>query len=530
LLAVSSAPHWLPLIILKREFRMVRQAFGVREGSSSGPVVLATSLLALSGLASVASAQCPSLLTELPRESIGLGAGRIELADMNQDGRLDLVTTWGVVGSPGRLQMRMQLPGGGFGPVTETTVPQKPADFAIGDFNSDSAPDVVVAGATGGLYVIIDGVVTTLFTAGNCYAVATGDVNGDGKLDLMCAVRNSGAPVVQLYYIRGDGMGGFSVYQGISLGISNPPLASWGFVLEDLNGDGYSDLIFTAPWGLLQIYAGSRTLLGVSPIYSADTAKSRVAVADLNGDGRKDLVFTGTNTVWTYVNASSPQGFSFTPRSFGLAGASGMPGVMDVDRDGLADVVAGGSASQVSVLLGNGDGSLAAQPPFFSSSTNPESFTVGDVDGDGAPELVAPTTGGGGGLDSASFFESIAPVWTNPITTHPVGGAIAAGANVTLSVAVNRGTGFQWRRGGMLLSDGPHIAGTGTPTLTITGFDLYQIGAYDCVVTGCAAAVTSNPAVLTLETEPPCSIDFNGDGFVDFFDYDDFVTAYEQGC
>ena len=36
--------------------------------------------------------------------------------------------------------------------------------------------------------------------------------------------------------------------------------------------------------------------------------------------------------------------------------------------------------------------------------------------------------------------------------------------------------------------------------------------------------------VVTLEQDGGCAADFNRDGFLDFFDYDDFVTAFEQGC
>jgi hypothetical protein len=116
---------------------------------------------------------------------------------------------------------------------------------------------------------------------------------------------------------------------------------------------------------------------------------------------------------------------------------------------------------------------------------------------------------------------------------------------------------YRWLRDGMPITDGPGPAGstllgTGTPTLTILNFGRADVGLYACSVQNiCGTTATANVTValcfvdfncdgfldffdydeyvIAFETGDPRA-DFNGDGFLDFFDYDDFVAAFEVGC
>jgi hypothetical protein len=97
-----------------------------------------------------------------------------------------------------------------------------------------------------------------------------------------------------------------------------------------------------------------------------------------------------------------------------------------------------------------------------------------------------------------------------------------------LSVAATgSGLAYRWSRDGADLSDDARITGTATPTLGINPVTIEDRGRYRVRVTGCGSSVTSNPALLRVV----CTADFNSDGFLDFFDFDDFVLCFgESNC
>lgn len=80
---------------------------------------------------------------------------------------------------------------------------------------------------------------------------------------------------------------------------------------------------------------------------------------------------------------------------------------------------------------------------------------------------------------------------------------------------------YQWLRDGVAIdvSQNPSAA---TADLVVTGGG--AAGEYRCVLTDDCGSVTSGPATVSV-----CFAEFNCDGFLDFFDYDDFVAAFESG-
>ncbi len=134
-------------------------------------------------------------------------------------------------------------------------------------------------------------------------------------------------------------------------------------------------------------------------------------------------------------------------------------------------------------------------------------------------------------------------------------------ATKSFSVTAQGATTYQWRRNAAVIANGPtgnggSFAGVTTATLTINNPSQFDAGAYDCVTTNVCGPRASEAAmliacavdfncdgfvdffdydsyVLCFETgtcAPAASADFNGDGFIDFFDYDSFVEAFEAGC
>jgi hypothetical protein len=113
--------------------------------------------------------------------------------------------------------------------------------------------------------------------------------------------------------------------------------------------------------------------------------------------------------------------------------------------------------------------------------------------------------------------------WGSPVVEP---GVMPLVANTQLEVRVPPSTGyaFRWRQNGQNLFNSPGLfSGVTTRVLTLLAADPSLAGQYDCVITNACGQTISAPVRVF------CPADFNGDGFLDFFDYDDFVLAFETG-
>ena len=173
--------------------------------------------------------------------------------------------------------------------------------------------------------------------------------------------------------------------------------------------------------------AAAQTVSFVTRVdYAVGANPSSVAVGDFNGDGRPDLAVAnyGSNTVSVLLGNSDG---TFQPAlTFATAGFNPeYVAVGDVNRDGRLDLAvahSGSTLGTVAVLLGNGDGTFQA-PRNFSTGQGSLSVAVGDVNGDGQPDLavanyysndVSVLLGNGDGtFQPAQSFTTAGP---NPVT------------------------------------------------------------------------------------------------------------------
>src|SRR5262249_8144147 len=186
-------------------------------------------------------------------------------------------------------------------------------------------------------------------------------------------------------------------------------------VTGDLDGDGKLDLaVANRSDNTVSVYLGKQDGTFASRVdYPTGPQPSSLAIGDFNGDGNLDLVVTNENC--TFVGHSLPLQCGSASVSILLGNGNGTfqpqeqfptplrplsVKVGDLNGDGKLDLVIAGNLGQgnspVSVLLGNGDGTFQDHVDYSSPATNSGAswVVVGDFNGDGKPDVVANTGSG----------------------------------------------------------------------------------------------------------------------------------------
>ncbi len=359
-------------------------------------------------------------------DSSGNGTFTASLNVPVANGRIVTATATDAIGNTSEFSRGVNL---------ETTLPPNPARFPIG-----------FGAGTGGVQAVVD-LTTNGTTVANPSPIpgftgevhrATGDFNRDGTADVVWAAGAGGGPRVRV--INGANGAVLADFFAFAPGFTGGVYVATG----DVNGDGTVDLIVSAGAGggpAVKVIDGTKLGMVQANGQISDSALlgsffafapgfgggSTVAAGDVNGDGKADVVIgagpgggprvivvDGTKvnqTQGTGEIASSALLASFFAYAPGFTGGV-FVAAGDVNADGKADVITGAGAgamgpvvrildgTKLTQLQANGEiadaSSLGDFYAYASSFTGGVRVDAVDVDGDGKADIVTGAGPGGG--------------------------------------------------------------------------------------------------------------------------------------
>jgi len=223
-------------------------------------------------------------------------------------------------------------------------------------------------------------------------SVAIGDLNGDGKLDVVSA-HGTDFPVdlrklraVSVLLNRGGGRLGPS--HTYPTGKAGDDQGAWSVAIGDLTGDGKADLATANPGGRsVSVLVNRGGGVFDAPVnYSIDREPWDVAIADFDGDGKPDIATANPTTVSVLLNRGD--GTFGDKVDYPTGGSTWAFVVGDLNADGKPDLAtANYTASTVSVHINRGDGTFKPKVE-YPTGPGPRGIAIGDLNGDRKLDLV----------------------------------------------------------------------------------------------------------------------------------------------
>ncbi|MDZ4120896.1 MAG: VCBS repeat-containing protein, partial [Candidatus Cloacimonadaceae bacterium] len=311
-----------------------------------------------------------------------------------------------------------------FAAKVDFTTGSSPQGIAIGDVDGDGKADLVVSNYLSSTVSVFRNTSTTGsitsgsfaakvdFTTGSYpWGVALGDVDGDGKLDI--AVSNYGSNTVSVLR-NTSSSGSISFAARVDFVTGAYPYA---VAIHDLDGDGKPDLALanytSSTVSVLRntSFGGSISFAGKVDFGTGSGPKS-IAVSDLDGDGKPDLVVgnSGASNVSVLRNTSSSGTIGFAAKVDFTTGSNAYGvAIGDLDGDSKREIaVSNYGSGTISVLRNTStsgsitSGSFATKVDFTTGS-GPFGIAIAPLDGDSKPDIVV----------TNSLSNSISVLWNS---------------------------------------------------------------------------------------------------------------------
>ena len=436
--------------------------------------------------------------------------------------------------------------------------------IAVADVTGDGVPDLMIAGNDGVPLVLTvmkgngDGTfqppVVTQYQPTNSVGypgmrvpIEVGDINGDGKQDLVLTDTSNGT----IYIMLGDGTGNFSYSVSIQTYQTGPTY------LVDLNGDHILDIVATDPIGAdFLVYLGQAG--GSYPQftrYSVGISAGSFLLLDLNGDGHLDMLFEYYPYQLGYFPGNSNGTFGAMVALGNSPSANQLVAATDLTNDGIADLA---FITTSGIAVSPGMTGPAYGPPLTTitgGSTSPYSMlpiipAFADFNGDGHIDMAMAAEGGiavfpgkgNGSFSSVEFydmgqevgsaaigkfsgssFEDVAVSLPAPLPRLLIGNGSGA-----FTLGPDPNTSYATSGADITLLSGD-FNGDGKPDLNeSTGSPNDSFQGTDSVVFNEGGGNFEAP--VSVPNTTPITADFNGDGRTDFVDIpgDDITVSLGQ--
>ncbi|MES2654490.1 MAG: FG-GAP-like repeat-containing protein [Bacteroidota bacterium] len=316
---------------------------------------------------------------------------------------------------------------------------------AIGDIDGDGKPDLAIANISSNTVSVLRnkcsiGTVSfetkVDFTTGSApLSVAIGDIDGDGKPDLV-TVNNNSNTVSVLPNTSSSGIVSFATKVDFTTGSSPYSLA-----IGDIDGDYKPDLAITnkndSSVSILRNIGSIGTINFAAKInFTTGSNPQFVAIGDIDGNDKVDLAIANfnSNTVSVLRNTGSIGTINFATKVDFITGSNpNSVAIGDIDGDGKPDLATANiSSANISILRNLGNSSIVSfeTKVDFTINGNPQSIATGDIDGDGKPDLTIVN-----GYNVYILRNNPIPPPPTIISLTPTSGVVGATVSIT-------GTGF----------------------------------------------------------------------------------------
>jgi uncharacterized repeat protein (TIGR01451 family) len=267
-----------------------------------------------------------------------------------------------------------------------------PRGLTTADFNGDGKMDLAVAGAAnqaaaGAVSILLgngDGSfkpAVNYFPGSGTYDVAVGDLNGDGKPDLVVTLFAPGLNSIAVLLGNGDGTFQSPVSYPAGVGPISVRVA-------DLNQDGNADVVVADMASGVSILLGNGTgALATAVPYATGVATECAAVGDFNGDGKPDIAAANASSGTVSVLIGRGDGTFLPAVNYIVPGSPNFVAAGDLNGDGALDLAVTVFGGQVQLLMGKGDGTFQA-PANRQAGSYPVALTIADLDGDGKLDVA----------------------------------------------------------------------------------------------------------------------------------------------
>jgi hypothetical protein len=272
------------------------------------------------------------------------------------------------------------------------TVPPSAQSVCAGDLDLDGFNDIVIGHNYndeynfGGISILRNqswgyfSLTDSVYALANEWAVTTTQLDSDPHPEILFLKEISNCENVEIIFNN-------NMNDILILNVTKPGYAIDYFATGDIDGNGYTDIVFASNqghfWGIFYNY-GNRNFSS-SEIHNVTTYyPSGLAVGDLNNDGRDDIVLCG-QLLDIYFSYSS--GFQNLQLSAG--GFAGGVSITDFDLDGEKDIlVNSGFGSTVLIMYKNNGNSTFQKMADFIFQPACGEFFVTDFNNDGFPDVI----------------------------------------------------------------------------------------------------------------------------------------------